>query len=98
LAWQICGLVAILSWCIGMSVAIFGTLKLFGLIGVNAETQIFGQDSQVHGEPGYGEEDRGNNNVLQQQQEILNDGSTNRLINQDDDQQSIRNDSLSSAA
>jgi hypothetical protein len=40
----------------GISALIFGTLKLCGLVGVNAETQSFGQDSHVHGESGYGDD------------------------------------------
>ncbi|OWA50349.1 putative ammonium transporter 1 [Hypsibius exemplaris] len=57
LAWQFIGLGTICAWCMSLTAAIFGSLKVFGMVGIDAEAESFGQDRHVHGEPGYGDDD-----------------------------------------
>ena len=40
-----------------LTAVIFSTLKICGMVGVNAEAETSGQDRSVHGEPGYVDED-----------------------------------------
>ncbi|XP_076450086.1 putative ammonium transporter 1 [Babylonia areolata] len=53
LAWQLCGLAAIIAWTGLLSLAMFGSLRLFGLLRVSEEMERKGLDIPKHGEPAY---------------------------------------------
>lgn len=43
LAWQLCGIVAIILWTGGLSLLLFGTLKFTGLFRVSPEVEATGE-------------------------------------------------------
>ncbi|BFZ05255.1 hypothetical protein BsWGS_08293 [Bradybaena similaris] len=53
LAWQLCGIVAIILWTGGLSLILFGTLKFTGLFRVSPEVEATGSDMPEHDEAAY---------------------------------------------